>query len=121
MKHIDRFIGSISTSLFVFCLAGCGALPVGIAPTDGSAEGCRPSSYEPYYDSRGRVNPKRDPALYDEERIKQCEQFYNEAERQRREALSQNLEKHMSPAQPEGADGLTDSSIVIKQDINEFD
>lgn len=112
---------SISAFLLMFCLVGCGALPVGIAPNDGQAEDCGPSSYEPYYDSSGRVNPKRDPALYDEERIKRCEQFYNEAERQRKEALAQNFEKHMSPNQPEGEDELTESSIVINQDRAEFD
>lgn len=95
--------------LIVLCslcliLVGCGALPVGIAPTDGGAEDCGPSSYEPYYDEHGRVNPKRDPALYDEERIKRCESFYREAERQRKEALSQDFKEHMSPNQPEGED-----------------
>ena len=121
MEYDARLVRSISISLIVFCLAGCGALPVGIAPDDGSADGCRPSSYEPYYDERGRVNPERDPALYDEERIKRCEQFYNKAERQRKEALSEDLEEHMNPSQQGGANASTEPSVVIRQDVAELD
>ena len=121
MEHNARSIRNISLSLFAICLVGCGALPVGIAPTNGGEEGCRPSSYEPYYDQHGRVNPKRDPALYDEERIRRCESFYKEAERQRKEALSQDFEEHIGQNQPEGEDGSTESSIVIKQDGTAFD
>ena len=120
MKHNARFARCVAVVLFVFGMAGCGALPVGMSSTDGSAEGCRPSSYEPYYDSNGRINQKRDRALYDEERIKHCEQFYNEAERQRKEALSQDLEEYMKPRQPE-SETQTESSIVITQDNTELD
>ena len=104
----------------MFCLAGCGAaLPVGIAPTDGSADVCRASYDGLNVNSRGQIIQDRD-TLSDEDR-KRCRQFYNEAERQRREALSQDLEEHMSLIQPESEDELTESSIVIRQDSTEFD
>ena len=121
MKRSARILRSVATFLLLSCLMGCGALPVGIAPDDGSAEDCRPSLFEPYYDSSGRVNRKRNSALYDEERIKRCEQLYNEAERHRIEELFQDLEKHMNSDRTDSKDGETDSSIVINRESGEFD
>ena len=102
MDKIARSARRISTSLIVLYLVGCGALPVGIAPTDDGEGGCGPPSNELYYDPRDGVNSSRDSASHDQERIKRCESFYREAEQQRREALSDDLEEHLSPTQPEG-------------------
>ena len=71
---------------------------MGIAPIDKGpgASACRPSSTGMRFNDEGMIYKKRDPALYDEERIKRCEIFYNDAERQRKQALSEDLEEHMS-------------------------
>lgn len=112
MDTIARFAGRISTLLFASFLVGCGALPIGIAPTNYGNDGCGPPSDELNYGPTGYVD-SNDP-LYDRERIERCENFYKEAEQQGKEALSQDLEEYMGPTHTEGEDGSKEQSIVIK-------
>ena len=95
MKNGARSIAGLF-ALPLLCLAGCGVLPVGIAPTANvDEEACRPDLEIEFENGLAVSNYPLGPS--EENRVKQCERFYREAEQERKEELSQALRQQMNP------------------------
>ncbi len=102
MKRNGRSIAKVSI-ISLLCLTGCGALPVGIAPTAKGEGACRPD-LEVEWDN-GLPYSNYPLGSSEQDRVDQCDRFYREAEKERQEALARALEEQMSPALKESTAG----------------